>query len=100
MKKSNFSESQKKAILLEGESGKMSIEKLCEHHQISSATYYKWKQAQSIEQDETKKRLQAIEKENAKLKKMYLESQLEKEVLTEAVSYLKKLQAQKRKIGS
>lgn len=98
MKKSNFSASQKQSILLEGSSGQMSIEKLCEQYQISPATYYKWKQAQSIEEDESKKRLQALEKENAKLKKMYLESQLEKEVLTEAVSYLKKLQAQKKKM--
>jgi uncharacterized protein YqgQ len=47
-----------------------------------------------VEAGEDKKRLSALEKENVKLKKMYLESQLDKEVLLEAVAMLKKMQAQ------
>lgn len=97
MKKGRFSESQRQAILLEGSSGKESIEKLCERYQLCPATYYKWKQEQEIACDVSKKRLQELEKENTKLKKMYLEAQLEKEILTEAVQLLKKYQAQSKK---
>jgi len=98
MKKSKFSESRKRAIVLEGEKDTKNIEKLCEQHQISVATYYKWKQSQSVEAGEDKKRLCALEKENVKLKKMYLESQLDKEVLLEAVAMLKKMQAQPKQM--
>ncbi|NJK82684.1 MAG: hypothetical protein HC912_01575 [Saprospiraceae bacterium] len=44
-------------------------------------------------QDEDEKRLKALEKENTHLKKMYLEAQPDKEILTEAVALLKKIQA-------
>jgi len=97
MKQSKFSSSQKQVILAEPSKTGVSVEKVCEKYQISAATYYKWQQAAHTNQDETKKRLLELEKENIKLKKMYLEAQLEKEVLTEAVSILKKLQAQDKK---
>ncbi|GAB4399817.1 MAG: hypothetical protein OHK0053_20660 [Microscillaceae bacterium] len=98
MKKSKFSASLRQAIVSEGQSGQQSIEKLCERHQISPATYYKWRKELEIAQDEDKKRLKALEKENAQLKKMYLEAQLDKEILTEAVALLKKMQAQSKKM--
>lgn len=98
MKKSKFSASRRQAIVLEGQSGQQSIEKLCEVYQISPATYYKWRKELETAQDEDKKRLKALEKENAQLKKMYLEAQLDKEILTEAVVLLKKMQAQSKKM--
>ena len=97
MKKSLFSESQRKAILAEATQEGMSVEKVCQKHKISPATYYKWQQAEATNQNADKKRLLALEAENAKLKKMYLEAQLEKEVLTEAVTLLKKYAAQNKK---
>jgi len=100
MKKSKFTASEREAIVLEGQNGKLTIEQLCEHYQISVATYYKWRSEQEIAQDEVKKRLQELEKENAKLKKMYLQAQLDKEILTEAVAMLKKMKAQSKKMPS
>jgi hypothetical protein len=38
-----------------------------------------------------------LEQENLRLKKMYAELQLKHEVVSEAVSYLKKVQAQKKR---
>jgi len=98
MKKSKFSASRRQAIVVEGQSGQQSIEKLCEVYQISPATYYKWRKELETAQDEDKKRLKVLEKENAQLKKMYLEAQLDKEILTEAVALLKKMQAQSKKM--
>lgn len=97
MKKSLFSASQRKAILVEPAQTNVSVEKVCEKHKISPATYYKWQKEENTNQDIDKKRLSELEKENAKLKKMYLNAQLEKEVLTEAVSILKKFAALNKK---
>jgi hypothetical protein len=44
-----------------------------------------------------KKTVEAICEENLRLKKMYAELQLKHEVVSEAVSYLKKVQAQKKR---
>jgi putative transposase len=99
MKKGLFSNGQRKAILLESSQTNTSVEKVCEKHHISPATYYKWQKADTIEQNVDKKRVSELEKENAKFKKMYLEAQLEKEVLTEAVSILKKFAALNKKIS-
>lgn len=99
MKKSLFSASQRKTILAEPTQTSTTVEKVCEKHKISPATYYKWQKEENINQDVNKKRLSDLEKENAKLKKMYLDAQLEKEVLTEAVSILKKFVALNKKTG-
>lgn len=59
--------------------------------------FYKWKTQQAEQQNEDKKRLRDLEKENARLKKLYAEVQLEKDVLSEAVAILKKLSARQNK---
>ena len=70
---------------------------LCEEHQISPATFYKWKNELQTEKDEGKRRLKELELENLRLKKMYAELQLKHEVMSDAVDILKKLQAQKQR---
>lgn len=42
MRKSSFSESQRMAILAKADGGQ-SVEEICRSHQISAATFYKWK---------------------------------------------------------
>ena len=68
MRKSKFTESQRMAILAKHDSGQ-SVEEICRLHQISPATFYKWKKDLAIEQDDDKRRLRELEKENARLKK-------------------------------
>lgn len=96
MRKSSFTESQRLAILAEQDAGQ-SVEEICRKHQISPATFYKWKNALAIEQDENKRRLKELEAENARLKKMYAELSLHHEILTEGYEMLKKWQAQDAK---
>lgn len=50
MRKSTFSESQRMAILAKHDGGQ-SVEEICRGHQISPATFYKWKKELSVEQD-------------------------------------------------
>ncbi len=47
MRKSSFSESQRMAILAKQDAGQ-SVEDICREHQISPATFYKWKKELAI----------------------------------------------------
>ena len=93
MRKSNFTESQRLAILAEQDSGQ-SVEDICRKHQISPATFYKLKKEVAVEQDEGQRRLKELEKENARLKKMYAELSLKHGILQDGYEMLKKYQAQ------
>lgn len=96
MRQSKFSESQKLAILAKQDAGQ-SVEDICREHQISPATFYKWKKEVAIEQDEDKRRLKQLEEENARLKKMYAELSLDHSILQQGYEMLKKYQAQDAK---
>jgi putative transposase len=96
MRKSNFTEAQKLAILAEHDSG-ITVAELSRKHQISPATFYKWKKAYEDDQDEDKRRLKELEAENARLKKMYANLSMDHEILKEGYSMIKKFQAQKNK---
>jgi putative transposase len=56
---------------------------LCRKHGISSATFYKWKAKYGGPEVSDAKRLKAFEDENAKLKKLLAEAELDKEMLKE-----------------
>lgn len=96
MRKSKFSESQRMAILAKADAGQ-NVEVICREHQISPATFYKWKKDLAIEQNEDKRRLKRLEEENKRLKKMYAELSLNHEILSEGYEMLKKYQAQDAK---
>lgn len=97
MRKSRFSASQRQAILDSYLKGKKTVEALCEEHQISPATFYKWKNEVETDKNDDKRRLKELEVENLKLKKMYAEALLKQEVLTDAIDILKKLKAQRER---
>lgn len=93
MRKGSFSESERLAILAEQDAGQ-SVEAICRKHQISPATFYKWKKDLAIEQDEDKRRLRELEAENAQLKKMYAELSINHNILQQGYEMIKKYQAQ------
>jgi putative transposase len=97
MRKSRFNESQRQAILDSYLKGSKTVEALCEEHQISPATFYKWKNEVETEKNDDKKRLKELEAENLRLKKMYAELQLKHEVVSEAVEILKKMKADRKR---
>ena len=97
MRKSRFNESQRQAILDSYLKGNKTVEALCEEHQISPATFYKWKNEAETEKNDDKKRLKELEPENLRLKKMYAELQLKHEVVSEAVEILKKMKADRKR---
>ena len=56
---------------------------VCREHNISAQTFYRWKKKYGEMDLADAKRLKALEKENAELKKMWAESMLENRVLKE-----------------
>jgi putative transposase len=93
MRKSTFTAAQRAAIITEQTGGK-TVDQICREHQISPATFYNWKDAQKVEQDESRRRLDQLEKENKRLKKMYSELSIDHEILKEGYEVLKKIRAQ------
>ncbi len=76
MKRSKFSEHQIIAILKAVEAGR-TVRDVCREHEVSDATYYKWK---------TKRRLRELEDENRRLKQMSAELLLENRALKDVIA--------------
>ncbi len=72
-------------ILRQGESGR-TVEDLCREHNISKATFHRWKRKYGDMDLADAKRLKELEKENCELKKMLAESMLKIRVLDEVNS--------------
>jgi putative transposase len=85
MKKSRFTETQIVSILNESDAG-VTVGDICRKHNISPATYYKWKSKYGGLAASELKRLKDLERENARLKKMYADLSLENEALKDLIS--------------
>ena len=85
MKRSKFSETQIISILKAVETGR-SVRDVCREHEVSDATYYKWKSKYGGMQASDIKRLRELENENRRLKKMYAELSLEHVMLNEVLT--------------
>ena len=85
MKKPRYSESKIFQILKEGESG-VPVPELCRKHGMSDASFYNWRAKYGGMQASDMKRLKELEEENRRLKKMYAESQMDAEILKDALA--------------
>jgi putative transposase len=66
--------------------GGQTVETVCREHNISEATFYRWRKKYGDMDIADARRLKELEKENAKLKKMLAGSMLENRVLKEVNS--------------
>jgi len=80
--KKRFTEEQIIRVLKEHEAGIKTAE-LCRKHGISDATFYNWKAKFGGMDVSDAKRLKALESENAKLKKLLAEAELDKAMMKE-----------------
>jgi putative transposase len=80
VKKKRFTEQQIIGFLKEAEAG-MPVKELCRKHGFSDAAFYGWRTKFGGLQVNDAKRLRELEAENARLKKLLAESQLDIEAL-------------------
>jgi putative transposase len=80
MRTKRFTEEQIIGVLKEAEAGAKTKE-LCRKYGISEATFYNWKAKYSGMTVSEARRLKELEAENAKLKKLLAESELDKAAL-------------------
>src|SRR5690349_22558068 len=80
MKAKRFSEEQIIAVLKEAEAGAKTKD-LCRRHGISEPTFYNWKAKYSGMTVSEARRLKELEQENAKLKRLLAEAELDKAAL-------------------
>ncbi len=85
MKQKQHSTAEIIRILRQGESGR-TVEDLCREHNISKATFHRWKRKYGDMDLADAKRLKELDKENCELKKMLAESMLKIRVLDEVNS--------------
>ena len=83
--KKRFSEEQIIGILREPESG-IPTSEVCRRHGIAAPTFYKWKRKYGGMDVSEARRLRTLEDENAKLKKLLAEAELDKAMLKDALA--------------
>jgi putative transposase len=99
MKPSRFTEEQIIGMLREQEAG-AKTDDVCRKYGISSATFYKWKAKYGGLEVSDAKRLKALEDENAKLKKLLAEAELDKAMLKEIAAKKRRPSAQLCGLGA
>ena len=85
MKKSRYSDSQIISILKQAEGG-TPVPELCREHGMSNASFYKWRAKYGGMNASLMTRMKELEAENARLKKMYADVQLQNDVIKEAMA--------------
>ena len=85
MKKTRFSESQIISLLKEGNLGIMQVPELCRKHGVGQSTYYKWKAKYGGMEASDLSRMQELEAENIKLKKLFADVSLQNLALKDVV---------------
>ncbi|WP_293934234.1 transposase [Iodobacter sp.] len=85
MKAARYSDSQIIAILKQAEAGS-TVPDLCREHGMSSASFYKWRAKFGGMDVSMMTRMKELEDENKRLKKMYIEAQMQADIIKEAMS--------------
>ena len=83
MKQGQFSQEQIVALLHQAERGEKSIRDLCREAGITETTFYRWRKAYGGMTVSEAHRLKELQRENARLKRLLAERDLEVDALKE-----------------
>ena len=83
MQKSQFSDAQIVAILQQAEKGEQTIAEVCRQHNIAENTFYRWRSRFGGVSASEAARVRELEKENARLKRLLAERDLEVDIIKE-----------------
>ena len=86
MKQKQFTDEQIAAILQQAQKGEKPVTALCREHAIAENTFYRWRKRFGGMQVKEAQRLRELEKENARLKRLLAERDLDIDVLKEALT--------------
>jgi putative transposase len=85
VKKSQFTEAQIVAILREAEAGEIAVSEVCRLHGIAETTFYRWRKRYGDLQVSEVRHLRELEAENARLKRLLAERDLELDAIRQAL---------------
>ncbi len=83
MQKSQFTDAQIVAILQQAEKGEQTIAEVCRQHNVSENSFYRWRSRFGSATVNEAARLRELEKENARLKRLLAERDLEVDIIKE-----------------
>jgi len=86
MKKKRYSAEEIVRILQEADKGDTTIGDLCRRHGVSEAAFYRWRRVYGDMKVPEVKRLRELEQENARLKRLVAERDLEIDAMKEVLS--------------
>jgi len=86
MKKGQYSDEQIVAILQQAERGEKTLALLCQEHNVSENTFYRWRQRFGGSAPGDVARTREMEKENVRLKRLLAERDLENDILKELLA--------------
>jgi len=86
MKQKQFTDEQIVAVLQQAEKGDKPVTALCREHGVAQNTFYRWRTRFGGMQVKEAQRLRELEKENARLKRLLAERDLDIDVLKEALT--------------
>jgi len=86
MKKGQYSDEQIVAILQQAERGEKTLALLCQEHNVSENTFYRWRQRFGGSAPGEVARTRELEKENVRLKRLLAQRDLENDILKELLA--------------
>ena len=86
MKKKRYEAEQIVRILQEADKGETTIGDLCRCYEVSEATFYRWRRVYGDMKVPEVKRLRELEQQNARLKRLVAERDLEIDAMKEVLS--------------